>query len=691
MKQVASYATIVGLAGQASRFSSSMNVHLVLMSDATLQSSTLQTKAGFDADEASALEEKATADTERSGGLREEAAALRVQAEEDAASAAGDEAEAAALADEAGVATAEAEVQLAAAAEEEVLAETAEALAAEEAAAAAESEVEAAEDAAAVAVCEFVPFLDVLCDVVGAATEIGLHAAAAAQAAESAAEVVAAVVARAEEDAELTSAAALQADASEAAAASAELETKAAEEEAKSEAEYADAERDDLEADALMARSEAAEADAAEEEIEAAAEEAGADKSLGEAARHGIAALRDAFQAGLASVMALVFFGWRLVTRYLIPAIVGGWNKFSRSQAPVEYRDAVTTRPPKTHFHFMRIPQSAWPHQTVSTCILHVSCFLAALATLELQWSEYATCSRRARGGTILLFGCIAACAQGLALHALPRLRHDVNTNVQNWPTCERMVDDNSNIQIKSNYEVPGSSMNRCHGLATVVLSTGREFLVGFTFLFPLFVMEALTILVLFGHQSFVMTIRPILWWLLFAISMSLHFWWFEITMNSARNDEEFESATIMATRHIDEGTRLLQGSSDNEPDCHNVESHSNLSHGSLVSEKELGVIMTGNEPKKSSWQNASTAIKSYVHDLHTPFEVLVLCCMLALLHCCMPMFLQLLPLYKLSPLSSTAIIGFCTVFVLIGLYAMCLTILRSRSRHVRGEMKSFD
>ena len=142
-----------------------------------------------------------------------------------------------------------------------------------EAAKAVALEVELEADATAVSACEFIPGLNLFCDVVGGVAALEMETSFSRWAAKSALDISAAVAVKEEENINLATSAALHLQAGENRDTAVGLEEKAAEEMARSEEEAAAAKKEEIKADEKLAESENEKALAEEEELKAESEQ----------------------------------------------------------------------------------------------------------------------------------------------------------------------------------------------------------------------------------------------------------------------------------------------------------------------------------------------------------------------------------------------------------------------------------
>lgn len=379
------------------------------------KSETLESKAGADHSMAAKYAESSKADHVEAELLQESALELETESARETAlaeanlvseeeyntKAAGEQLEADALGAEA-------------AADEGVYLEESEKAVAE-AAAAAKDMAETGSDTAGVAICEFIPLVDIVCDVVGTIAALGLQSQAAKLTAQSALDVTAATTAKLEEEALLTHVEAVEEvvlkDKGIATAFAADAEA----EEALAAEETAEAEKDEAEALELFEKSKEEELLAEEEAAKAQEEEMEVERESGKAILHGLEAFKDAVVSGVFSFVAMAFFCVRLLVAILIPggtAIVGF--------IPYTMTMQESGRAVASCSEWGRNAIVAIPKREISYFAGHCGVFLLSMTVLGPQFSLLDKIQIRNQGGVILCFAGIAALTQSLVLHLLP-------------------------------------------------------------------------------------------------------------------------------------------------------------------------------------------------------------------------------------------------------------------------------
>lgn len=464
--------SVMGLTYQSSRLQTSMSEHLMKMAKEASRAAAHQEPADADLALSSQEMKKAAIDKTKGQALQEEADALFAKGEEDEALAATEET------------AADGEAAKAAGEEEQAVAKFAEAgslqaavdadriEAGAESAAAARAEFTAHGDELGTGICEFVPVLDVVCDILGGTAAVGLEATAAKDAAESAALIAGAVEAETKEKAEMAFAVELQSEAAEDGEVATEGHAAAAQLETEAETELAEAQEEETAAQERQGQSVIEEEAAEEEEGKAMEEEAQSDASFVKSAEHGVAACWDACFATVVSLVAVGFFAVRFTSMIALSA---------------------TTHLPRVTSY----GASGFPLRHFSQISLHCIIFGITLGYFGSSFFAYFdSLQARARGGIILLFALNVAAAQALLLHSLPVI-----------------------------WSLDGSCTSRLKAFSWAFLSS-------VACLFPLIILEFLILRVTFGTSLFTAKMLNELqeWyiWVVFGFSLISYYWLFE-------------------------------------------------------------------------------------------------------------------------------------------------------------------
>jgi hypothetical protein len=455
-----------------------MQSNLWNMAQEATKAAAYQQKAAYSvtlADESSSM----AAENQREGEALELRGEARVtQGEADEALSATDQR----MADEFGVKAGEEQAAAVAefgeAAGEDILVEQDVAEATAEAALATRDGFQANADEIVVGACEVVPILDIVCDVVGGIAAVGLETAAAKQAAAAAADYAVAVAAQVEEESQLAEAAELQAQGARDGEVAAESQATASELEAKAQEALAEGVEEEAVGEEKLTQSAAEQEAAEQEQAEAVGEEEGAAQSWQKSVVYGVSAWWDAMMAGLVSLVALGFFGVRVLISFGVAAL-------KTLCVPVAPRIKSGGEP---------VP--CFPMRTVSRVFHHVLIFSLVAGLFGNMILVMDQVAIRSRGGILLQFGVSAAILQSLLLHAIPRALLVVPTEQAVW--LERVR--------------TGFSM----------------FIRRLLVLWPLFVLEILLLRVNLGSTVFSSAVIAFLqqWclWGLFALALMVHY-----------------------------------------------------------------------------------------------------------------------------------------------------------------------
>lgn len=315
----------------------------------------------------------------------------------------------------------EAELHEASAAVEEAAfeAETEKALA--EAAEAAEYEAETEADALATGFCQFIPGVDILCDVVGGASSLALEAAAAKWLAESAVDGAAATADKVKENADVDAAASLELQVEKDEEISAELNAKSNEEQMSSKEHETLAEEDETQAEIKLDQSEEESVLAEEEEATSAEEETESGEQWKKSATHGLSAMWNALAAFTMATFSVLFFAIRIYTAVLLPDAVSVINFF-----PATMQLPNGTRP-RSLAAFLGNAWILLPLREVSYTSLHAGIFMLSVIVFSDKFAMLKDFDIRSRGGNILLFAIFAATLQATFLHAILRAIKTIN------------------------------------------------------------------------------------------------------------------------------------------------------------------------------------------------------------------------------------------------------------------------
>lgn len=484
-RHIGAYLSVLGLTYQSSRLKASMSENLVKMTTEAAKAAQHQEAAKSDFALSTQEHDKAIDDETKGETLQEEADALFVKADQDEAMAATEETVADGQAAKAVGEEKEAGEHFAEAGSLQAAVDADRIDAGVESAAAARTEFTAHGDELGTGICEFVPVLDVVCDILGGTAAVGLEASAAKEAAESAAFLAAAVEGESKEKAEMALAVEFQGEATKDGELATEGHAEAAELEAEADAELTEAQEEETAAQEILDQSALEEETAREEQGEAMEEEAQSDASFAKSVEHGVAACYYACIAVAVSLSAVGFFALRFATMMV-------------SSASTHLPSIVSNG------------TGGLPLKWVSQLSLHCIIFCLTLRYFGSSFFEHLDSLQvRARGGIILLFSMSIAVAQALFVHSLPMI----------WST-------------------DGDYVGR-------IKASSRAFLSSVARLFPLIILEFLILRVLFGATLFSANIlnnfQQWYLWAAFVVSLVSYYWFFE------RRKPEIQSMNVMS------------------------------------------------------------------------------------------------------------------------------------------------
>ena len=484
-----------------------MSAHLLLMTNDAQSSAWLSTKATVDTAEASEYHSQSVASQAQSEHLQEEASILDQKSKLDSEQAIQDSDRAKAhqesLAGEQAQAV-ELETQISS---EQAFYEAEIQKANEETSAVATSTVKTESDGAATTLCEVIPFVDILCDVVGGLAAMGFESSAAKSSAQSALDYTAAATTKAQEDANAAQLEVLQAQEEEHTQVMTELQIqaqteqmKAQEEEAQAQADYAQEEQEEA-----ISQQEGIKANQEEQLVQEEQEQATSemDKSLQE----GLSALRDAIMTGVLAVLVSCFFTIRVVIAVVIPMAMAvlGFIPFVTSVATSTSRSSAFATSATSASSSSSCLYNLWmtlPTRQTSYFILHGGIFIATMSTwFCTKFQNLNNFDVRSQGGILLLFATYASLLQGFLLHAIPNL---------------------INIMKKKNGTTTSSASSTIinpllllqevvYTIMTFLYITIHHLLKAMIHLVPLFIMEAIILWLLFGRCIVTFTL-PLPW-----------------------------------------------------------------------------------------------------------------------------------------------------------------------------------
>jgi len=584
------------------------------MANAMTRSETLATQAGIDHNLSLQYSENSKADLLQAESLQAHAAELEAdsareellaegslaQEGEFHAKAVGEEAEADALAVEA-------------AAQEDVFFEETE-KAAVEAAGAAEDMVETETETAGVAACEFIPFLDIICDVVGGVAALALQSQAAKLSAQSALDAAAAAAAKAEEKTMLSKIDVLQGEVAKDEGLATGFAADVLSEQALAAEEEAEVTREEAEAAELLQKSKEEEILAEEEAGKTQAEEMEAGRETGNAARHGLIACKDALVAGIFSIMVMGFFCIRVMVAIIIPGVAAivGFIPYTTTIQETGTRVATLSK-------WGGNAVTSIPFRDLSYFAGHCGIFLLSMVALGPQLALLDHLHIQNQGGVILTFAATAAFVQSVLLHIFPLIVSISKADSNQRPAF-------------------------CMILSSVASTVAR----GLFYLIPLFLME-LCELRLLSSDFFFATDLPRL--AIYCLCGTLLILGISFAMSLEQGDDDKDSESIRSEATVDE-TRSSETSTLLRVDGQNY-------NGRIVDD------VTPEVTNATTTEERQWAIHQYINDLKLPFEILVATCMFVKLRECSPIFSTVASYIRKSPSLHCKVCRWTSIFVL--------------------------
>jgi hypothetical protein len=398
-----SYTTMIGLAGQSSRWKTAMERELTLASQKASQATAWQAASAEDKAASEALAEESRVEQDKATYLQEKAERLAVKAKSGQTKAAMAKEEAEGLSVEAAGMEAESDALLVEAGADETIVEKDTVRGTKEAVLAADDAGATEADEAATAACQLIPVLDVVCDVVGGVAAVGLESQSVRYAAMAAENFAAAAAVQVEVDSATAEATELQTKATQEAEEAEALESEATALETQAEEELAQAQADEADAEKNLAHSVLDEASAGEEDAKAAAEEDATASAWDESVQHGASACGNALIMSVISAFAILFWSLRIAGSALLPCITSGkvWVAGFSSGHSNRFVPAAV-------------------HNLSHICN-HIGFFVIFFGVWGAPILRLRHLSIKSMGGVLLGFAASASAAQSLLMHALPK------------------------------------------------------------------------------------------------------------------------------------------------------------------------------------------------------------------------------------------------------------------------------
>lgn len=501
-----SYAMFVSMALGSHQLNQEKLLHLRNMIIENEKGGVLASKSIEDETLAKELSAESKADAAEASTLEEEAKGLDILSKKDESLAEKEEIEAASLQAEAADATAQASKKTAeAVAEQSFVVEEREKAAVEALEAQGSTEVASA-DEIGVGLCEAIPFVNVLCDVIGGAVAIGEETAAAVRTSQSAIDYTIAHETEVQEEKDLATAGILRAKSEEFAAKAEETFAEAESEKAKAIEEKALATEKHTKAAAEVEQSEQEQILSEEKEAQSAEEKAKSAQLIKEALAEALHALIYSIWSLFLSFIALVFFSIRMLGTIIFPAL----GTVTQSVAA----GLTTSHNERMNFMNVMLFHSSYRplRRKIHYILLHLKVYVL---TMFLTFDQFSMSDAKVtpKGEVILFFVLIAATTEATLLHFLPHV----------WKT-----------RSNGNYI--------CHVGKSIVFILARALI----FLFVLFTLETIIISLLCGQLILIhktsKSIQICQYILLVLFAISSAYWFVNETtkpFESKNTDEE--------------------------------------------------------------------------------------------------------------------------------------------------------
>jgi hypothetical protein len=350
-------------------------------------------------------------------------------------------------------------------------------------------------DGVATSICEFIPFIDIVCDIVGSIAAVGFESNVAKLSTQSAVDYAAAANTKEAEDVDVEQLNAIQNEMNADVDIASGLTTKSEQEHIKSEEELQQSNTEMEKGDEQSARSKEEELESEEEMTKAEEEELEANQEMEKAMEEGMEALKDAALAGIVSVLVLSFFAIRMMIAVVIPVAASMIGFIPRAMAmPNKYGTNTVTRP-TTFLAFLGNLWTILPKQEVSYFVLHCGVFISTMSTwFYVKFQHLENYTMQSRGGILLFFAFVAGCVQGGLLHALPHFVIMVNSRWRHYEQIDGGAGYVTSTSMTSISLLPPTSY------AIIIGGTILKLIKAIVYLTPLFIIEITTLWLLLGR-----------------------------------------------------------------------------------------------------------------------------------------------------------------------------------------------
>lgn len=455
----------------------------------------------------------------------------------------------------------------------------------EEASLAAENVANTESDGVATSFCEFIPFVDVICDFIGGLSAVGFQLNASELSAESALDYGTAAAMKDAEDVDISEMDVLETEIGQEEELAESYQSKAEKEGAEAKEEEVEAKEDLMEAEEEEGVANEEEAQSKEEGARSEQEEEEAEEEMEKAFQEGINALEDAVYAGLCSTLAVAFFAFRTVIAFIVPGTIAvltvipyaysmAVNTSSQAAAAaaaatqaasststvrmMSSSPIISTAPKSSSvfLHFIRHLWMALPRRETSYFLLHCGIFISTMSIwFTPKFQRFDDYTIKSRGGIIILFALLASLIQGLLLHAIP---HFVMRVMRAMERNNQEEEDDVTLATEVSYEIsaktatrPESTSITFYQVLTHMGSSILKLITAILHLTPLYLMEVMALWLIFGPIVVTFQLPNPLTPTNLGVGMLLtcifYILVFEITMQM---EEEEEEATRTTTRY---------------------------------------------------------------------------------------------------------------------------------------------
>lgn len=488
------YMSMMGLSYQSYRSTQSMSGHLLQMTTHAEQSQSLSAQSTSDQTLANNLHQQSLTTQIEADELEQSASLLQKQAQEDQLQSIHDQTDASTYSDQVKAESSEAEALQAKIISEETLYESEIDKATSETTLASSDTFNTQSDTVATSFCEFIPFLDIVCDFVGGIAAVGFESNAAKLSAQSAMDYTSASALKTQEETDLSELDTLTVEIGETQEIVNGLETKAHQEEIKATAEETQAKEEIEEAAVEQSQAKEEELESESEDMKAKEEYTAAEEEMDKSVQEGLFALKDAIVSGIISTLVVSFFAIRVFVAIVIPGTAAVVSFVPYVMATTTTAAAATAAAPafasSTNGNSGNVMGRIWtalPKRETSYFLLHCGLFISTMSLwFTSKFQKLEKYDVRSRGGILVVFALVASCLQAFLLHVLPYIIKNLK---KLWNGHEEVV------------ESAGASISSTPTIYVIIGRSILKFMIAILRLTPLFVIETITLWLIFGES----------------------------------------------------------------------------------------------------------------------------------------------------------------------------------------------